>query len=1286
MAGRRERPLDPEAGPLERLAHGLRELRASAGGPTYRAMAARAGYSVSTLAAAARGDELPSLPVTLAYVTLCGGDPEEWEARWHGTARALEEQTTGSAVRDDDGTDPPYRGLARYEPGDRALFFGRDHLLTRLIELVRGHRVVIVAGASGSGKSSLLRAGLIPALRHPANAPVRCAGIRVLTPGARPVATHTPVLTAFPQPADAAGGDGGETPGATDEDRARKDTVLVVDQFEELFTLCQEQTERARFLELLLAARTPDSGLRVVIAVRADFYAHCTEHPGLVEVLRTAHLALGPMTPAELRQAVVGPARAAGLIVERELTARIVAETAVEPGGLPLMSHALLEVWRRRRGRTLTLAAYESIGGIHGAVADTAEHTYGRLTPTQAAHARRLLLRLITPGQGSPDTRRPTPRAELEADTPDETAQVLENLTRARLVTLDGDTADLAHEALITAWPRLANWIQEDRHRLRVHRRLTRDAQNWQDLGQDTGALYRGIRLAEAREAFPATDHPSDLTALEHTFLTASQNHRLTTIRRARVLNSVLACVLVLALLTAGIALWQRQNARTAEQRALTAQRTAESRQAAAHSAALFPKDPDLASLLAVHAYRTSPTTEAIVSLNKAADRPLIRSSTGHSREVWEAAFSRDGRRLVTVDDTGGTLLWDTGSGRNRRVAGNGARAMAALSPDGRILASLSRHGTLRLRDVDSNRVRTIRTGHSEMTRLLLFSPDGRTLATGALDHTVRLWDASTGKLRAVLTRDEERSRGSDETFTPDGRFFVTAAPGAGKVRLWDVRTGRLGVELIGHRGGVAKVEFSPDGRTVATAGFNGSVRLTDVASDQSLVLPVGKIEGAGAHGFSPDGRLFATAAPGAGKIRLWDVRTGKLRVELTGHRDGVARVAFSPDGRTVATAGLDGNIRLSDVASGRSLVVLNGHTGVAHLMKFSRDGRTLMSVGSEGTVRWWQAETGRGDMTLTGHGKPVSAVAFSPDGGTLASVGGDRTVRLWDTGTGGVRAALTGDPDGTHTVAYSPDGRTLATGGNDQRVRLWDVDTGTARATLTGHTQPVMKIAFSPDGRTLASASDDGTVRLWAVDTGRARTVLKTGARSMRSVAFSPDGRTLATGGDDRKVRLWDVSTGRIRNVLSAHSEAVMDVTFSPDGRTLASASLDDKVRLWDATTGAIEATLPGGNGDVVFSPDGRTLATAGADWEIQLWDVATRTVRTTLPPHTDEVFSVAFSPDGRTLAMGSDDKKVRLRRIAMTEPADALHKICRAFQRNLTADERAQYLPGHDSTPTCP
>ncbi|WP_328428081.1 helix-turn-helix domain-containing protein [Streptomyces sp. NBC_00443] len=496
--GRAEKPLDPQEGPVQRFAHELRELRRAAGSPTYREMARRAGYSAPTLSGAAAGERLPSLPVALAYVEACDGSRQEWEPRWHALAGELSAQP----VTDAEDEPAPYRGLARFGTEDGALFFGRDQLVEDLVGLVGKHRFVAVVGASGSGKSSLMRAGLVPALRGLGERDGRPAAIRICTPGASPLRTHGELL----EPVE------GET-----------DTLLVVDQFEEVFTLCQDPGERTQFIDGLLHSRAEAHGsrLRVVIAVRADFYGRCADHHALVDALNAASLLVGPMSPEQVREAIVKPAAAGRLVVERALTARIVSDVAREPGALPLMSHALLELWRRRRARTLTMEAYGAIGGVQGAVAHTAEEVFAGFTAEQTELARALLLRLITPGDEAPDTRRPAERAELVRS--EESAAVLEALVRARLVTVDGTGVDLTHEALITAWPRLRGWVEADRERLRLQRRLTEAAKEWEQLDRDPGALYRGARLLAARDAFLGPDGPaSDLTPLEREFLMTS--------------------------------------------------------------------------------------------------------------------------------------------------------------------------------------------------------------------------------------------------------------------------------------------------------------------------------------------------------------------------------------------------------------------------------------------------------------------------------------------------------------------------------------------------------------------------------------------------------------------------------------------------------------------------------------------------------------------------------------------------------------------------------------------
>ncbi|AOR37577.1 hypothetical protein BFF78_37655 [Streptomyces fodineus] len=1139
---------------MQRFAYELRKLRQEAGGLTYREMALRAHYSVTTLSQAAAGEQLPSLGVTLAYVRACDGDAEEWERRWRETA-----EDPALRNREDGGTESPYPGLVRFEPGDHDRFFGRDQLVADVRELVLLRRFVAVVGPSGSGKSSLLRAGLIPALRAESSS---LASIRILTPGGHPLLTHAEAL----RPKDADG-----------------DTVLVVDQFEEVFTLCRDPHERTAFIDALLAARHPDSRLRVVIAIRADFYGRCAEHRELAGALREANLLVGPMSPAELRQAIVRPAQMAGLIVERDLTARLVEEVHGAPGGLPLLSHALRETWRRRRGRALTLQAYEAAGGVRGAIAQSAEEVHARLAPGHAELARLILLRLIAPGDGSQDTRRPVEHSELDlgAASQDNIALVLDRLASARLLTLADGIVDLAHETLITGWPRLHRWIDDARARLRIHRQLTEAARAWNALDRDPGALYRGVRLAAAEEAFGDLDTAKELTCLERDFLAGSTAARereqravVRATRRRRQFTAALSVLLVIAVTAGSIAWRQFRISEHRRQQAVAAQKAALSRQLAAQSAALLGYNPDLASLLAVQAYQVSPTAEATSSLYAAAALPLRHRLTGPARPVEAVTFSPDGQTVAAGSPDGTILRWDTGTGAARPPSRSPVRGVRTItySKAGHLLAAGDADGTLRLSDLTRGEAWTA-TDHDE-TGPMAFSPDDRTVAVGSSDGRVRLRDIATGAIRA--TWPVSAGRTTTIAYSPDGRL-LSAGGADGVIRVRDLSKGTTRTVRLTGPAAPTSMAFSPNGTLLAVGDGLGEVQLSDMETGRTPARLTGHKGPVVAVKFSPDGRLLATGSDDS-TARLYDVTTGESRAVFTGHTGGVTSVSFSPDGTMLATGSRDRTVRLWDALRGAADVT--GKTdNTATSMVFTADGRALETGDAAGRVSTWDVHLHqtRSTRTLASAGM-ASSVSVPQDSHVIAALTSDDggSVQVWDATRHMLRTIVHNRSRSLAfvTAALNHDGRVLATGDTGATVRLWDADTGRTRAVLTGHTDVVAALAFSGDGHTLASADASGTIRLWDVATGKSRAVLTDNATS---VAVSPDGRTLAVGHDDGTVRLWDVSTLTVRSTLRGRRLPVNAVAMSPDQRMLATGSEDGTIQLWKLTTPSPTGVIAG-------------------------------------------------------------------------------------------------------------
>lgn len=852
-----------------KFAGDLRRLRRVAGLPSYRELGRLANYSPAALSEAVAGRRLPSLAVTKAFVRACGGDVEQWTARW----REL-------AAEGPDHGDAPYVGLAAYQVGDADRFFGREAEVGRLLAMVRERPFVGVFGASGAGKSSLLRAGLA----------AQWGEHVVITPGPDPITELAAALADHRSAVDV------RAELAADPEHLRvllrqtaDDLLLVVDQFEEVFTLCQEADRR-----WLVRALTHAAGAaRVVIGVRADFYGHCARHPELLDALHRSQSLVGPMSAEQLRRAVIEPAARRGASLENALVARLIADVAGQQGALPLASHVLVETWRRRRGTVLTLAGYEDAGGVEHALARTAEQVYDALAEPDKQAARQVFQRLVAPGDGTEDTRRRVARAELDAGD-----ALLDRLATARLVTLDRDTVELTHEALLRAWPRLVGWLAEDRDALRAHRRLTSAADAWRAHDRDPDALYRGVHLDQARRLAPR------LNGAEREFvdagLAAERDREVLRRRGVRRLRRLVACLAALVVLLACTAVY----AVTAQRAATRERNEALSLRAADAALGLLARPRDAAAL-ALAAHRVAPTTEA-------RDALLFARAAGAATTLGDGYARVPGGVAVTHElDPGSSgityRLW-VGDGPDRRRAGGMVLPpdsfLNLLSADERTALVVVRPDEFELWDLgDPDAPRRTATmagwpfpqGIDAAGTLMAAVEDGaavhwrpgdttRTRLPGDGVENVVPLDDGTGVVLA--RRDGDRRdvevRSLDGRATPvlsrSARLALVTGPGD-RLAVSDLDGARLTVlDVAGEPRTLleadaipaeAGVEFSRDGQTV-TAVHRDSVWLWDLTGGREpLSLRVSGVEFSTARYEPADGELLLLESRGGALWRL---------------------------------------------------------------------------------------------------------------------------------------------------------------------------------------------------------------------------------------------------------------------------------------------------------------------------------------------------------------------------------------------------------------------------------
>ena len=1146
----------------------------------------------------------------------------------------------------------PYPGMRPFREADSQYFFGRDRDVKELIAHLRSYPFVTVIGPSGSGKSSLVFAGLIPALRRGELFESRGWLVYGIRPGETPLTELKKVLgSELTNPKMAV-----ERALAQQPDAQR--LLLVVDQFEEVFALSgQETTSFQETLQHL--ADVPNCC--VILTVRADFYPDVMTSP-LWKQIQSHRKEVVPLDKEGLRDAILKPAEQVGVFVETALVERLVADAADEPGVLPLIQETLALLWGGLKRRFLPLTAYEDLSrpgdaqltGLQVAIARHADTVLTELRGEQQTIARRIFLRLIQFGEGRPDTRRQqTVRVLRSADeTQKEFDHTLEHLTIHRLLTRSGteegeaSQVDIAHDALINGWPTLQNWIKERRKAEQTRRQLEAKAAEWERLDWEAGLLDE-IELREAEEWLNSSDatvlgYSRNLPELVKVSREAIENElekARATARRLRkrlIFATVFAIVAVLAAIgtyygfrqatqNEKIATQQKEIAQQERDRANQERDTAQRQTIEAlnqTSKTLFLSHDELGALLAsikagirlktMNAptplkYQTILTLRDIVYNIREQNRLSL--SIGYGAPSAGMMLSQDSTLVASRNPgygSGEMSVWRVIDGKKLITKNTIPYPEAvAFSSDGRLFASGWR--TIILSDIEKAITIASLEGHSDSDiNSIAFSPNGRQLASGSDDTTITLWD--TEKFKEIATLEGHSGSVSSLAFSPDGRHIVSGSDDT-TIKLWNIETSQEIVTLRGHSESVNSIVFSPDGRQIASGSYDTTIKLWDVEENREIVTLRGHSENVNSIAFSPDGRQLVSGSDDT-TIKLWNVETSQ---EIATYRQSkrVYSVAFSPDSNSFASASQDMTIKFWSITNNQELATFNGNSFAINF-----DGR-LLALGDNHVIKLWDIKNGRRLKTFPDYDPARNLysnnIAFSPDGRFLASGSKDNTIALWDIENGKSIATLYGHSDNVTFLTFSPDGKWLASNSDDGTIKLWDMKNSKNVATFYGSSY-APSVIFASDGKWLVSIAD-GVLKVWTIPDGRElMTFQELGSDFF---AISADGKTLALGGKDRgndnTIRLWSVEDDKDIATLHGHSDYVTTFAFSPNGKLLASGSCyvfnkDHTIKLWDVENHSEIGTLRGhsaGVGRIEFSADGKTLASAAVYEKIRFWNL---------------------------------------------------------------------------------
>jgi len=1118
-------------------------------------------------------------------------------------------------------TTSPYKGLKKFEPEDTDLFFGRDQFLAGLVNDLEQTNFILLLGASGSGKSSVVRAGLIPWLQQKWG---KHFVSLMFTPDSDPFESlYGSLLSRGYSQSQAELARTGKVDTLSQVVKTLKPAesfwLIFIDQFEELFTI-SEDDKRDLFIRSLVKLskeRVSDPPIRIVATMRADFLDQLDSAPAnlLARITEKHRPLITQMQSDELRLAIEQPAAHHGVVFETGLVEQIIKEVQGQAGCLPLLQYTLDRLWETElqaatfQTRTLTISTYRQLGGVRGALQQRVDQVYSALPEAEQLAAQRIFLKLVGIGGNAEagiewqPVRRRAYRMEFSTGLEQKvlTQLINENLLISnRPAQSQASTVEIVHETLLSSWAMLRDLIQNNRKAIADSNRIQEQWQQWQQTKSEDD-LLRGsllVRALELKEDETFQQVLYGFGAGEEQFIRRSMEWHNRERRRTIVGLTIVAALIAAAAIFAGFQ-WRQSERQFILSMSKRSESLSDSEQG---FNALIASLRSGRELQRVRWMQLKPDVERqVLTALQNAVYGVRESNTleGHKGAVNSVSFSRNGQTLASSGADGTVKLWDShGKLLKALKAHNDAIVYnISFSRDGQTLVSANADGTIQLWSLDGTLLKTI-SGHTGAVYRVNFSPDGQTLASASADGTIKLWKLD-GTLIRILRGHTDTVYGVN--FSPDGQTLASASAD-GTIKLWKL-DGSLTQTVKVSNKAVLRVGFSPNGQELITTSDDGNIKFWSKDGRELAHLFQ---EGVVYHAiFSPDGKTIASGG-GDTMVRLWSKDAILLRT-FQGYTEGILGLAFSPDGQTIASASEDGTITLW---KGDSIWAhtLQGHTDKVTDVIFSPDGKIIASASHDKTVKLWRRD-GALLKTLTGHTDVVHGISFSPDGKTIASASWDKTVKLWNVEDGHLLKTLTGHSGKVYGISFSPNGKMLASASNDGTIKLWALN-GDVLKTLYGHTDVIHNVSFSHDGKLLASASHDRTVKLWRVEDGKLLRTFIGHTNWVHQVNFSPDDQLIVSASWDRTIKLWKVEDGSLVKTFSGHTDKALGVSFSPDGKTIASSSDDKTLKLWKLD-GTLIATLRGHNEavhKVSFSPDGKNLASASYDSTIILWDIENR------------------------------------------------------------------------------